>query len=66
MKKILSKRFFTEKDTSGMISRTSHPQLSEKGCQHGEEDSIDKIVLKRAHYWRKSQDSQNNISILPA
>ena len=34
---------------------TSHAQLSEKGCQHEEEDSKNKI--KRVHHRQKGQDN---------
>ena len=37
-------RLLTVKDNSHAHMRTSHPQLLEKGCQHGEEDSKNKIL----------------------
>ena len=37
-------KVFDRKNNSHADMRTSHAQLVEKGCQHGEEDSRNKIL----------------------
>ena len=45
MKKyFVSFKLLTVKNNSHANIRTSHTQLLEKGCQHGEEDSKNKIL----------------------
>ena len=41
----LSVSFFIVKNNSHADLRTSHEQLSGKGCQYGEEDFENKIML---------------------
>ena len=40
----MSVRLLTVKNNSHEEMRTSHAQLLEKGCQHGDEDSKNKIL----------------------
>ena len=59
----MSITLLTVKNNSQADMRTSHTQLLEQGCQHGDEDSKNKILLYKEYI---TGEKSNNISILPA